>query len=80
MADTVMQRENEHGRVVLDGRRTDDNDRCELLLVSEVGRTWALYPHGAWKLGVRVPHAEAVRLAHAILGQDPTRPLPGTAG
>ncbi|MCA1672343.1 MAG: hypothetical protein LC799_09130 [Actinobacteria bacterium] len=41
---SVMQRDNEHGRVAVDGRRTDDGDRCTLVVVSEVGRTWAFYP------------------------------------
>jgi hypothetical protein len=68
--DIVMQRENEHRRIVVDGRRTDDRSRCELLLVSEVGGTWALYPHGSGHLGVRLPTVEAVRIARAILGED----------
>ena len=65
-----MQRENERRRIVVDGHRTDDRTRCELLLVSEVGGTYALYPHGSGKLGVRLPNVEAVRIARAILGED----------
>ena len=70
MDPAIMQRENERRRVVVDGRRTDDRSRCELVVVSEVGGTWALYPHGVGKLGVRLPHAEAARIARAILGED----------
>ncbi|MGH3619929.1 MAG: hypothetical protein ACRDQV_18215, partial [Pseudonocardiaceae bacterium] len=64
----VMQRENELGRMVLVGKRTDDGARCSMLAVRETGQTWALYPHGAGQLGV--PVAEAARLARAILGGD----------
>ncbi|MGH3539783.1 MAG: hypothetical protein ACRDQJ_16075 [Pseudonocardiaceae bacterium] len=70
MDDVVMQRENELGRMVLVGKRTDDGARCSMLAVRETGQTWALYPHGAGQLGVRVPLAEAARLARAILGGD----------
>jgi hypothetical protein len=63
----IMQGQNERGRVVADGKRTDDGGRCELLAVHEVGGTWALYPHGWPKLGVRLPEDEAARLARAIL-------------
>lgn len=63
----IMQRENERSRVVADGKRTDDGGRCKLLAVHEVGGTWALYPHGWPRLGVRLTGDEAARLARAIL-------------
>lgn len=66
----IMQRANERARLVADGKRTDDGDRCELLAVHEVGGTWALYPHGAAKFGVRLPGDEVVRLARAILAGE----------
>lgn len=66
---TVMQRQNELSRVVAVGKRTDDGSLCTLLAVSETGGVWALYPHGAGKLGVRLPRDEAQRLARAILSQ-----------
>ncbi|MCA1600371.1 MAG: hypothetical protein LC776_01565 [Acidobacteria bacterium] len=62
-----MQRENEHSRVVVDGKRTDDNTRCSLVVIHEVGGTWALYPHGWGKFGVRLSKAEAIKAAQAIL-------------
>ncbi len=40
---------------------------CTVVLVHEVGGTWAWYPHGAHKLGVRLPRAEAAKLARTIL-------------
>jgi hypothetical protein len=62
-----MQRENERSRVVVDGKRTDDGDRCSLVVVHEVSGTWAVYPHGADQLGVRLSKAEAVKTAQTIL-------------
>lgn len=69
--DTVMQRENEISRVVLDGRRTDDGERCSVIAIRELGGTWALYPHGANKLGIRLRNDEAATLARAILPAAP---------
>ncbi len=63
----VMQRENERGRVAVDGQRTDNGQRCTLVVVSEVGRTWAFYPHGWNTFGVRVGQPEAVKVAKSIL-------------
>lgn len=60
-------REKEHSRLVADGQRTDTGERCSLVLVHETGGTWAVYPHGAAQLGVRLPRAEAVKVAHKIL-------------
>ena len=45
--DTVMQRENEAGRVVLVGRRTDDGAQCSVISIHEFGGAWALYPRMA---------------------------------
>lgn len=63
----VMQRENERSRVVVDGKRTDNGERCSLVVVHEVNGMWAAYPHGAAQLGVRLLKAEAVRVAQTIL-------------
>lgn len=67
MTDTVMQRENETSRVVLEGRRADDGDRCTVVVIRELGGIWAFYPHGANKLGVRLRKEEAASMARAIL-------------
>ena len=61
-----MQRENETRRVVLNGRRTDDGTRCTLIAIREYGGAWALYPHGAGKLGVRLGKEDAATLATEI--------------
>lgn len=63
----VFQLRGERGRVVVTGLRTDDGSRCELLVVADLGGSFAFYPHGATQLGVRVEQATAVRVARAIL-------------
>ena len=63
-------REKEHSRLVAEGKRTDDGTLCSLVLVEEVGGTWAAYPHGAAQLGVRLSRTEASRVARRILGLD----------
>lgn len=63
----MLQRVNERSREVIDGRRTDDDTRCSLLLIHEVGGTCALYPHGAKQLGVRLTKENADAVAQAIL-------------
>lgn len=68
---TVMQRENERRRVVVDGRRTDDGDRCALVAIHERSGGWAIYPHGDGKLGVRVSDTAAATVAQAILAGEP---------
>jgi hypothetical protein len=65
--DSVMQREREHCRLTAEGRRTEDGDRCTLLVVHERGGVWAFYPHGWGKFGVRLPAEQARRVAQAIL-------------
>lgn len=65
---TVMQRENERGRLTVPGCRIDDGGWRSLVVVREVGRRRALYPHGAPQLGVCLEQAEAVRAAEAIMG------------
>lgn len=52
---------------MVDGKRTDNAERCTLVVVHEVGGSWAWYPHGFGKFGVRLPRAEAVKVAQAIL-------------
>lgn len=64
---TVMQRDHELRRIVVDGRRTDDRTRCALVVVHERSGHWVLYPHGADQLGVRLPGDKAVTVARAIL-------------
>jgi len=66
-APAVMQQENERGRVVVEGKRTDDSALCTVVVIHERTGYWGVYPHGFGKFGVRLPSAEAVKVAQAIL-------------
>jgi hypothetical protein len=50
---------------VVQGRRTDDNSTCTLVVIHEDNGTWAI--HGLGNLGVRLPTADMVALVEAIL-------------
>ncbi|MGH4017060.1 MAG: hypothetical protein ACRDSL_24665 [Pseudonocardiaceae bacterium] len=63
---TVMQWENERGPMVVSAKRTDNGSRCSLVLVRETGGSWAVYPHGAGQLGVRLS-PEAAAGGHDVL-------------
>ncbi|MGH3933210.1 MAG: hypothetical protein ACRDTF_24915 [Pseudonocardiaceae bacterium] len=63
----VTHREKERSRLVVDGLRTDVGELCSLVVVHEVGGTWAWYPHGVAQFGVRLSRAEAVKVAQKIL-------------
>lgn len=65
----VVQLAGERGRVVVGGRRTDDHNRCDLLIVHESGGTWALYPHGAARFGVRINAAAAAVVREILDGE-----------
>jgi len=66
--DVVSQRENERSRIAVAGRLVADGQQCTFLVIHErAGNTWAIFPHGVGKLGVRLEKAEAVRVAQAIL-------------
>lgn len=64
----LMQREHERGRRTVPGTRTDDGATCTLLVVAETRGTWALYPHGAAQLGVRITDADAATLGIILTG------------
>ncbi|MGH3764130.1 MAG: hypothetical protein ACRDS0_14025 [Pseudonocardiaceae bacterium] len=57
----------ERARLVVPGRRTDDNSSCTLLVIHECGGTWAI--HGLGNPGVRLPTADMVALGEAILAR-----------
>lgn len=62
-----MQRENERGRMVVEGRRIDDNTQCTVVVIHERTGQWGIYPHGFGKFGVRLPQAEAFKMAQTIV-------------
>lgn len=63
----VMQREDELARLVAEGRRSDNGERCSLVLVRRTGGDWFFYPHGMDQLGVRLSDPEARRVAALIV-------------
>lgn len=63
----LRHRDKERSRLVAEGQRTDNGELCSLMLVDEVGGTWAAYPHGAAQLGVRLSRTEALRVAQKII-------------
>lgn len=69
--DIVSQHQNEISRVVLDGRRTDDGAACSVVVVRELGGTWAIYPHGMDQLGARLSNGEMATMTQAILAAAP---------
>jgi len=63
----TLHSEREHGRVHAQGRRTDDNSRCTLLVIHETDGSWAI--HGLGAPGVRLSTAEMITLAEKILAR-----------
>jgi hypothetical protein len=55
----------ERARLVVKGRRADDNSTCTLVVIHERSGTWAI--HGLGNPGVRLPTADMAALAEAIL-------------
>jgi hypothetical protein len=64
----VMQLRGERERLVVTGRRSDDGNRCELLVVADVGGSYAFYPHGGTQFGVQLAREDTVIVARLILG------------
>lgn len=56
----------ERARLVVKGRRTDDDSTCTLVVIQERNGTWAM--HGLGNPGVRLSAADMVALAEA--GED----------
>lgn len=56
------------------GARCDNGERCTLLLVVDVGGSFALHPHGADEFGVRIAQSGAEALARAILSAIASAP------
>ncbi len=73
MDERVMRRENECGRVVVEGRLADGGGRCTLVVVHyRCPRCWIVYPHGVGKLGVIINEQDATTLAQGIAQSVPT--------
>lgn len=57
----------ERARLVVQGRCTDDNSTCTVVVIHEDSGTWAI--HGLGNPGVRLPITDMVALAEAILAR-----------
>jgi hypothetical protein len=57
----------ERSRLTAQGRYTDDDSNCTLLVIHEAGGSWAI--HGLGAPGVRLSQAEMVVLAEKILAR-----------
>jgi hypothetical protein len=68
MEPTIMQRDNERRRLTGPGTRTDDGERCTVVVIHECSGDWAFFPHGAAQLGVRISGPDAATVAREILG------------
>jgi hypothetical protein len=63
----TLHSQRERGRLHAQGRRTDDNTGCTLLVIHEADSSWAI--HGLGALGMRLSKAEMIVLAEKILGR-----------
>jgi hypothetical protein len=70
----IFQLRGELVRLTVTGARCDNGERCKLLLVADAGGSFALYPHGAAQLGVRIAQSAAETLANAILAAVESAP------
>lgn len=70
----IFQLKGERERLVVTGRRTDDDARCELLVIADLSGSFALYPHGVDRFGVRLERQAAVRVAQVILAAAESAP------
>jgi hypothetical protein len=64
---TSLHSQRERGRLHAQGRSTDDNSNCTLLVIHEADSSWAI--HGLGAPGVRLTKAKIIELAEAILRQ-----------
>jgi hypothetical protein len=62
---SVTQWRTELGRLTAQGRRTDDDSRCTLLVINEADGSWSF--HGLGAPGVKLSRADATTLAQGIV-------------
>jgi hypothetical protein len=55
----------ERARLIAQGRRTDDNSQCTIVVIHEHDGTWTI--HGLGNPGARLAAADMVTLADTIL-------------
>ena len=66
--ETQYHRSRERDRVIALGRRTDNDERCTLLVVNEADGSWSFYGLGA-SAGVELGRAGTVALVESILAR-----------
>jgi hypothetical protein len=59
----------ERPRMVVQGRRTEDNSQCTVIVIHEQNGTWTI--HGLGNQGIRLPPADMSTLAKEILSRTP---------
>jgi hypothetical protein len=70
--ETEQPRPRERDRVIALGRRTDNDERCSLLVVSEADGSWSFYGLGA-SAGIKLGQADTVALVELILARTESR-------
>ena len=70
--ETEQHRSRGRGRLVVLGRRTDNDKRCMLLVVNEADGSWSFHGLGA-SVGVKLVKADTVALVELILARTESR-------
>jgi hypothetical protein len=70
--ETAQHRPRGRGRLVALGRRTDNDQRCTLLVVNEADGSWSFHGLGA-SAGVKLGRADTVALVELILARTESR-------
>jgi hypothetical protein len=70
--ETEQHRSRGRGRLVVLGRRTDNDQRCTLLVVSEADGSWSFHGLGA-SAGVKLGKADTLALVELILARTESR-------
>jgi hypothetical protein len=72
VSETEQYRPRGRGRLVVLGRRTDNDERCTLLVVNEADGSWSFYGLGA-SAGVKLGKADTLALVELILARTESR-------
>jgi hypothetical protein len=70
--ETQQHRPRGRGRLVVLGRRTDNDQRCTLLVVNEADGSWSFHGLGA-AVGVKLGQADTLALVELILARTESR-------
>jgi hypothetical protein len=70
--ETEQHRHREHDRLIALGRRSDNGERCTLLVINEADGSWSFHGLGA-SAGVKLGKADTVALVESILARTESR-------